>query len=127
MFCAQLAASDDSGQKQNDYSVDQVVPTTSTAAPSSFKDKVKGFVNTVKEGASDALESVNEKRKEAVAGTKKFVSSTIDKIKHSYDSFKHSDSSEEQVPRVPEESMEEQAKVAVDKTKDMLKNEKQNL
>lgn len=106
---------------------------TTTAAPSSFKDKVKGYLNSVKEGASDAFESVSdsvsgaahkleEKRKEAVAGTKKLVNGAIDKLKSSYDSYKHGDS-EEEVPRVPE-SAEEHAKHAIDDAKAAVKTDK---
>lgn len=72
---------------------------SSTTASSSFKDKLKGFVSSVKEGAvdtyesvsesvSDAAHSLDEKRKEVVAGTKKLVNTTIGKIKNKYDSFK---------------------------------------
>lgn len=79
---------------------------TTAAAPSSFKDKLTGFVNNVKEGAEDAYDSVSdkvsgaahkldEKRKEAVAGTKKLVTGVVDKIKQKYESFKHGDKAEE--------------------------------
>ncbi|MDK3205756.1 hypothetical protein, partial [Escherichia coli] len=75
---------------------------TTAATPSSFKDKVTGFVNNVKEGAENAYDSVSdkvsgaahkldEKRKEAVAGTKKLVSGVVDKIKQKYESFKQGD------------------------------------
>lgn len=112
---------------------DEIKDTPTTVTPSSFKDKVKGYFASVKEGASDAFESVSdsvsgaahkleEKRKEAVAGTKKLVNGAIDKIKSSYDTYKHGDS-EEEVPREPE-SAEEHAKHAVDGAKAALKTEK---
>jgi uncharacterized protein YjbJ (UPF0337 family) len=88
-----------------------------TAAPSSFKEKFKGFVTSVKEGASDAYESVSdsvsgathkldEKRKEVVAGTKSIVNGAITKIKNS---FSKSHSAEDE-PRDPESSEEHQKK-----------------
>lgn len=120
----QLAASEDTLQHQiadslpdikdiKDIKDDIAVPTT--AAPSSFKDKFKGFVSSVKEGASDAFESVSdsvsgaahkldEKRKEAVAGTKNIVNGAITKIKNS---FGKPDSAEVDEPRVPESSEEQ--------------------
>jgi len=128
-----LAAASEVHQHQEAVSngaTDEIIDTTSTAAPSSFKEKVKGFYSSVKEGASGAFESVSdsvsdaahkleEKRKEAVAGTKKLVNGAIDKIKNSY---KHGDS-EEEVPRVPE-SAEEHAKHAIDSAKTAVKTEK---
>lgn len=71
------------------------VPPTTPAASGTFKDKLKNIVTSVKEGASGAYESVSdsvsgaahkldEKRKEAVAGTKKVVNSFVDKIKQSF-------------------------------------------
>jgi len=92
-------------------------------------------VSSVKEGASEALDKLDDKRKEAVAGTKKFVSGAIDKIKHTYDSYKNGNS-EENVPRIPESSEEhvknvgEKAKDAkdaiIDKTQNFMKSEKIN-
>jgi len=131
-----LAAASEVLQKQEAVgygATDEIKDTTSTVAPSSFKDKVKGFYSSVKEGASGAFESVSdsvseaahkleEKRKEAVAGTKKLVNGAIDKIKNSYDSYKNGDS-EEEVPRVPE-SAEEHAKHAIDSVKSAVKTEK---
>lgn len=81
-----------------------------TASPSmagTIKDKLKGFVKNVKEGAADAYETVsdsvsevahdiNEKGKKAVAGTKKLVNGAIDKIKNT---FKNDDETEVEVPR----------------------------
>lgn len=119
-YCfAQLAASDDSHQHHEmDHqqtighgAADKDSEPTSQA-PSTFKDKFKGFVSSVKEGASDVIEKLDEKRKEAVAGTKKLV----DKIKNKYDEYKNGDSSEENVPRVPE-LIDEHAKHAADKVK----------
>lgn len=120
------AFNDDTVQQTHETSEREEEPTTKV--PNSFKDKVKGFVNSVKEGASDAFESVSDtvseaahkldkKRKEAVAGTKKLVNGALDKIKDSYDSFKHSDESEETVPKVPESSLKEQAQHVVDTVK----------
>ena len=102
--------------------------TATTPAAGTLKDKFKGFVSSVKDGASDAFDSVSdsvsgaahkldEKRKEAVAGTKKLVNGAIEKIKST---FKHGDSSEE-VPRVPA-SVEEVGKEAYDQTKSASKN-----
>ncbi|XP_050424458.1 uncharacterized protein LOC126835732 isoform X1 [Adelges cooleyi] len=78
-----------------------------TEEPSkSFKEKFSGFVNSVKEGASDAYDSVsdsvsgvakkvNEKSKEAVNKTKNIVNGAIDKIKTTYNNYKNDNSSEE--------------------------------
>lgn len=121
-FCfAQLAASDnqkyvreETQRVESDSGYDAVAgyedgETTAspTAAPGTFKDKLKGFVKNVKDGAADAYETVsdsvsgvahdiNEKGKKAVAGTKKLVSGAIDKIKSS---FKKDDEPEVEVPR----------------------------
>jgi len=119
-----LAASDNSHQhQQNEDSHQQTIghvekDTTAetTPTPSTFKDKLKGFVSSVKEGASEALDKLDDKRKEAVAGTKKIVNGAIDKIKHTYDSYKNGNS-EENVPRIPESS-EEHVKNVADKAKD---------
>lgn len=131
VFCfPQLAASDSGNQYQQPLEQTQQelqkphqeTATESTAADvpsstasSSFKDKLKGFASNVKETAVDAYESVSEsvsgaahslddKRKEAVAGTKKLVNAAIEKIKTKYDSFK---SGEKDVTKVPADSSEE--------------------
>ncbi|CAH1709006.1 uncharacterized protein LOC114132852 isoform X1 [Aphis gossypii] len=136
-----LAASDNSQQHQQNEDVhqqtvgyvDKDTSSETTPTPSTFKDKFKGFVSSVKEGASDALDKLDEKRKEAVAGTKKLVNGAIDKIKHSYDSIKNGNS-EENTPRSPESSSEEHVKNAakdakdavIDKTQNFMKSEKTN-
>ncbi|XP_025194763.1 uncharacterized protein LOC112594275 [Melanaphis sacchari] len=120
-----LAASDNSQQHHQNEDlhqqmaghVDKDTSAETTPSPSTFKDKFKGFVSSVKEGASEALDKLDEKRKEAVAGTKKLVNGAIDKIKHSYDSLKNGNS-EENVPRVPDSSSEEHVKNAADKAKE---------
>ncbi|KAL4121446.1 hypothetical protein QTP88_013960 [Uroleucon formosanum] len=95
------------------------VPETTTTS-SSFKDKFKGFVNNVKEGASETLDTLNEKRKEAYAGTKKLVNGVIDKVKTTFGKG----SSEEDEPRAPESSSEEHIKNAADKAKDAVNQAK---
>jgi uncharacterized protein YjbJ (UPF0337 family) len=103
--------------------------TATTPAAGTLKDKFKGFVSSVKDGAADAFDSVSdsvsgaahkldEKRKEAVAGTKKLVNGAIDKIKSTFN--KHGDSSEE-VPRDPTPA-EEKAKEAYDQAISAMKN-----
>lgn len=139
----QLAASDENHHQHGQDVVQQTIghadkdaPETSTSS-SSFKDKFKGFVASVKEGAAETLDTLNEKRKEAYAGTKKIVNGVIDKVK----SF-NKGSSEEDEPRAPESSSSEEhvkdaankakdaankAKDAVvDKTQDFMKSEKLN-
>lgn len=97
----QFAASDDGQSYQQSLSEyttndnETESPPTTTAASNSFKDKFKGFVN-----------SVDEKRKEVVTAIKKKVNVAIDKIKTTYDSYKHSDSEEHEVPRDPDSSEE---------------------
>lgn len=116
--------------------VDKDPSAETTPTPSTLKDKFKGFVSSVKEGASEALDKLDEKRKEAVAGTKKLVNGAIEKIKHSYDSIKNGNS-EENAPRSPESSSEEHVKNAaekakeakddvIDKTQNFMKSEKFN-
>lgn len=128
VFFVQLAAATPTASIDDSLQREEETSSTTTAAPSTFKEKVKGFVNSVKEGASDAFESVSdsvsgaahkldEKRKEAVAGTKKLVTGAIDKIKNSYDSLKHGKESEESVPRIPESSSEEQTKQMAESVK----------
>lgn len=138
LFCVQLAACDHQqhGQDVLQHSMADKDATETSTASSSFKDKFKGFVASVKEGASETLDTLNEKRKEAYAGTKKIVNGVIDKVK----SF-NKGSSEEDVPRVPDLSSEEHVKDAankakdaankakdaiVDKTQDFMKSEKLN-
>lgn len=95
-----------------------VDPEVTTRGPSTFKDKVKGFFSNVKEGASDAYESVSdsvngaahkldEKRKEAVAGTKKLVNGVVEKIKQKYESIK-SDGKDEQEVHASVQQQEQQ-------------------
>ncbi|XP_022180336.1 uncharacterized protein LOC111040658 isoform X1 [Myzus persicae] len=128
-----LAAADVSQQQQGeDVHQHSVGPADApeTTSPSSFKDKFKGFVTSVKEGASDTLDNLNEKRKEAYAGTKKLVNGVIDKVKTTFNKA----SSEEDEPRHPESSSEEHVKDAgnkakdavVDKTQNFMKSEKLN-
>jgi len=93
-----------------------------TTSPSSFKDKFKGFVTSVKEGASDTLDNLNEKRKEAYAGTKKLVNGVIDKVKTTFNKA----SSEEDTPRIPDSSSEEHIKDAANKAKDAVVDKTQN-
>lgn len=147
IYCfVQLAASDENHQQHGAEDVhqqtighataDKDAPETTTSS-SSFKDKFKGFVSSVKEGASDTLDNLNEKRKEAYAGTKKLVNGVIDKVKTTFNKA----SSEEDQPRHPESSSEEHVKDAankakdaankakdavVDKTQDFMKSEKSN-
>jgi hypothetical protein len=134
-----LAASEENHQQHGTEDVhqqtvghataDKDAPETTTSS-GSFKDKFKGFVSSVKEGASDTLENLNEKRKEAYAGTKKLVNGVIEKVKTTFNKA----SSEEDQPRHPESSSEEHIKDAakkakdavVDKTQDFMKSEKQN-
>jgi len=130
LFCVQLAASDENHQQHGQDVLQQTIghatadkdaPETTTSS-SSFKDKFKGFVASVKEGASDTLETLNEKRKEAYAGTKKIVNGVIDKVK----SF-NKGSSEEDEPRAPESSSsEEHVKDAANKAKDAVVDKTQN-
>jgi len=116
IYCfVQLAASENHQEHGHDVlqqTADKDAPETTTSS-SSFKDKFKGFVNSVKEGASDTLDTLNEKRKEAYAGTKKIVNGVIEKVKTTF----HKDSSEEDQPRVPESSSEE------NKPKDKVKDQ----
>ena len=120
-----LAASDNSHQHQQNEDlhqqtvghVDKDTSAETTPTPSTFKDKFKGFVSSVKEGASEALDKLDDKRKEAVAGTKKLVNGAIDKIKHTYESYKNGNS-EENTPRIPESSSEEHVKNVAEKAKD---------
>jgi len=61
-----LAASDVSQQQHGEDVHQQTVDhadkdAPETTSPSSFKDKFKGFVASVKEGASDTLENLNER------------------------------------------------------------------
>lgn len=95
----------------NDDTTATVYDGTTTEGPATtthgtFKDKFKGFVKNVKDGAAEAYEAVsdsvsevahdiNEKRKDAVAGTKQLVNKAIGKIKNSF----KKDSAEEDVPR----------------------------
>lgn len=129
VFCfPQLAASDSGNQYQQPAQVQELqkpiqetateaaaADVPSTTASSSFKDKLKGFVSSVKDTAVDtfdsasesvsgAAHSLEEKRKEVVAGTKKVVNAAIEKIKNKYDSFK---SGEKDVTKAPAESSEE--------------------
>ncbi|XP_060866793.1 uncharacterized protein LOC132942438 isoform X1 [Metopolophium dirhodum] len=125
-----LAASDENlqqhGQDVLQHTVghataDKDAPETATSS-SSFKDKFKGFVASVKEGASETLDTLNEKRKEAYAGTKKIVNGVIDKVK----SF-NKGSSEEDEPRAPaSSSSEEHVKDAANKAKDAVVDKTQN-
>lgn len=96
-----------------DYSASSLPPTTVTTEPSkTFKDKFNGFVSSVSESVSGAAHKLDEKRKEAVAGTKKLVNGAIEKIKTTYDNLKHGDDSDEQqVPRDPNSSEEHEGHV----------------
>ncbi|XP_050522777.1 uncharacterized protein LOC126895205 isoform X1 [Daktulosphaira vitifoliae] len=93
-------------------------PIITEEPPKSFKDKFNGFVTSVKEGASDAYESVSdsvsdaakkldEKRKQAVAGTKKLVNGAIEKIKNTYNGYKNPEPNEEDVPAKVQETAED--------------------
>lgn len=120
-----MAASDDSHQHHEHDLHQQTIgygtadkDTPATTPSNSIRDKLKGFVNTVKEGASDALDALDEKRKEAVAGTKKLMN----KIKDKYDSYKNGNSEEDS----PKESSEEQTKYATGKAKDAVVDKTQN-
>lgn len=136
VFCfPQLAASDSGNQYQQPAQEQQqqelqkplqetateaaAADVSSTTASSSFKDKLKGIVSSVKEGAVDTYESVSEsvsgaahsfdeKRKEVVAGTKKLVNTAIGKIKNKYDSFKSGEKDvSTQDPNSSEESIDQ--------------------
>lgn len=139
----QFAASDVSVQQNEEPS--DVLPSAvggggenTTPSSGSFKDKLKGFVTGVKDGAADAYESVSdsvsgavhkadEKRKEVVASTKKLVNSAIDKIKNQ---FKQDSGEEHEVPRLPEnvgqsaEVVAENAKVVAENAKVIAENAK---
>lgn len=126
----QLAASDENHQQHEadvhqqtvgHGTADKDAPETSTSS-SSFKDKLKGFVSSVKEGASETLETLNEKRKEAYAGTKRVVNGVIEKVKTTFNKA----SSEEDKPRSPETSSEEHIKDAGNKAKDAVVDKTQN-